>query len=334
MSDEALASPDRTGYAQGAGAGKHDYLSLEVAGGRDGQAVVDERRRKRWACHAGLLVGYLASGCLIYYFLEGWNPLQSLVFVLSIVTGVGYGHLVPSGELALVVTAAYIIAGLVVFATVAGQILDMVVQLEIEAAADLLHKGMSGGSDADSKLSYRKRCEQRRRDTFITGLVNVVVLYVFAICLFVFKYEESVGNATYLASLSVLKLDSICLLDGVHCSAGWHSSRGGEALDLLLAIFWYVLTYGIVGHFLVAASSYFGADPEPVMTKVESMTSTRFQRMDFDGDGKVKRSEFLRDRLIQGGIASAEAIDRILANFDELDKDGSGAVNMRDVSAR
>lgn len=51
--------------------------------------------------------------------------------------------------------------------------------------------------------------------------------------------------------------------------------------------------------------------------------------MDLNKDGRISRSEFLRDRLIQDGLCDKETVDAILRNFDRLDTEGYGVLRRR-----
>jgi hypothetical protein len=302
----------------------------------DGQKVVQERRRKRYMLHMGLFVGYLVGGCILYWLLESWNPLQSLLFTLSIVTGVGFGHLAPSCQISMLITAIFIMAGLAMFATIAGQVLDYIMQAEIDAASEYVGattEDVDYDADRNKKHHdvYQKKRLEARRQSFLTGCLNMCIIYGVALLWFIFGYGLTFCEAMYFASLSVLKLDSLCTIEGVACSPTAHDSVANETKDLILSVVWCIITYSTIGHFLVSASNYMGADPEPLMTKVNHLSKNRWHRMDKDGDGRIKRSDFLRDRLVQGKICEAADIDRILANFDEIDKNNSGVISTKDL---
>eukprot|EP00429_Kryptoperidinium_foliaceum_P006063 CAMPEP_0176016566 /NCGR_PEP_ID=MMETSP0120_2-20121206/7917_1 /TAXON_ID=160619 /ORGANISM="Kryptoperidinium foliaceum, Strain CCMP 1326" /LENGTH=142 /DNA_ID=CAMNT_0017349567 /DNA_START=260 /DNA_END=685 /DNA_ORIENTATION=- len=134
-----------------------------------------------------------------------------------------------------------------------------------------------------------------------------------------------------MSTIIVLRLDNLCTLEEVTCSHGWHTNSGGNPVSLALAALWYILTYGTIGHFLAAASAYLGTETDAEMTTLQRVDMLRLTRMDTDGDGIVTKLEFLRDRLIQGGVCSAGDIDTILRNFDELDITRTGFLNHRDV---
>ena len=61
------------------------------------------------------------------------------------------------------------------------------------------------------------------------------------------------------------------------------------------------------------------------------LTAGDIAAMDEDGDGEVDRLEFLTKMLVRLGRAEAADIDEILQQFDVLDADGSGTLDMQDI---
>lgn len=53
--------------------------------------------------------------------------------------------------------------------------------------------------------------------------------------------------------------------------------------------------------------------------------------MDSDGDGKVSKLEYLSYMLVKLNKADQDDIDGILAQFQKLDKDGSGELDKADL---
>jgi voltage-gated potassium channel len=64
----------------------------------------------------------LAVGTVVYSFLEGWSPLDSLYFSVVTLATVGYGDLHPTTDAAKVFTIGYILAGIGIVATFASEI--------------------------------------------------------------------------------------------------------------------------------------------------------------------------------------------------------------------
>lgn len=53
--------------------------------------------------------------------------------------------------------------------------------------------------------------------------------------------------------------------------------------------------------------------------------------MDSDGDGKVSKLEYLSYMLVKLNKADQDDIDGILAQFNKLDRDGSGELDKADL---
>lgn len=291
---------------------------------QDGQAGLDARRQRRRYTLLGCFIIYGLSGMLLFYLAEGWNFLQTTLFTLSILTGVGYGHIAPGTDAGKLLTALWIIAGVSLFASIAGQILDVIMHWEIDAVLSSFQK-------VEESESLHEMRNAERRTSFFAGLANASLAFAAAIILFMARYGDSFSTSLYNASVSVLNLDNVCTVDGVKCSPGWQSDGMGRVGDMILAICWLMVAFAVMGHFTVSFASYIGADGDPVLSRIADLSEDRFYRMDVDHDGQVKRSEFLRDRLIQGGFCDAADIDRILKNFDDLDKSGTGTIDIKDV---
>jgi potassium channel subfamily K len=62
------------------------------------------------------------------------------------------------------------------------------------------------------------------------------------------------------------------------------------------------------------------------------LTPQLIEKMDLDGDGGVSEGEFLTFMLIQEGLVSQYDCERHINHFRELDKDGSGELDVRDLT--
>lgn len=290
----------------------------------DGAARVQAKRERLEMFYGIMSILYFVTGTVVFNFVEGWNPLECTIYTLSVLTGIGYGHIAPSTSPGKLFSALFTLLGMVLFASIAGQILDFMTQGEISAVLEAVAETSAADQDGGRK-SYHAKQQAKKKTNFLVGCFNLSVLSLASVTSMIFYFGETPVNAIYLSSISVLRLDSICLLDGVECGPAGTGS-------LVFTIFWYVATYSIIGHFLLSASSYLGVDPDACLSKVQVLTEQRMERMDIDNDGKVSRSEFLRDRLIQDGLCTENAVDAILRNFDALDANRSGMLGKRDMA--
>ena len=72
----------------------------------------DARRAYRILVAAALLI--LATGTVVYHYLEDWSWVDSLYFSSVAVTTVGFGDLTPTSDGAKLFTIAYIFAGIAI----------------------------------------------------------------------------------------------------------------------------------------------------------------------------------------------------------------------------
>eukprot|EP00931_Biecheleriopsis_adriatica_P008545 TRINITY_DN109702_c0_g1_i1.p1 TRINITY_DN109702_c0_g1~~TRINITY_DN109702_c0_g1_i1.p1 ORF type:complete len:309 (-),score=53.68 TRINITY_DN109702_c0_g1_i1:120-1046(-) len=303
-----------------------DVRSVKRGVRLDGQAAVEARRRNRQLNVLIAFLSWIIGGMLLFSVIEGWDPLETLLFNFSILTGIGYGHIVPGNPAGQVAASVWIVCGLCIFSAIAGQLLDVFMQLEIDTVSQAVT------SNAQNALTLHEQRVVERRSALISGVLNVTVVYALAVLIFIFHYGERVVDAVYLASVTVFGMDNVCGVDGVHCSTAWKSSGGGKTPDMLLAVLCYIVIVPSLLNYAGSLSVFVGADTAPVLSRITKMNKDRFSRMDLDGDGKIKRSEFLRDRIIQGGLCPAEQVDIILKNFDTLDTKGTGVLNKEDIA--
>jgi len=278
----------------------------------------------RLYCLLGIFAAYVVLGIVFYTVVEGWSVMECVIVILSIVSGVGYGHIVPKTDTGMCFTSVYIFAGLTLFGVLAGKILDSIVGAEIAAMTAMVKDHMSGANSQEAQAKLQEEQRKKKRAQFIVGLANVSVLCISAMLFFTISFKEGPKKAMYLAAVSALKMDSLCAVDSIHCSKG---APG----PLAFTVVWYMLTYTIVAHFMVSTSSFLGMDSDGALHIVKHLNSQNLKAMDADGDGNVSRSEFLRAQLIENNLVEQDVIDTILNTFDLLDKDGSGELGKGDL---
>jgi len=63
----------------------------------------------------------------------------------------------------------------------------------------------------------------------------------------------------------------------------------------------------------------------------KKITVEDFEKFDMDGDGKIERSEFVLRKLMLMGILNDDDVIRVEEEFDVMDADGSGEIDMDDL---
>ncbi|GMH51287.1 hypothetical protein TrRE_jg1199 [Triparma retinervis] len=56
-----------------------------------------------------------------------------------------------------------------------------------------------------------------------------------------------------------------------------------------------------------------------------------FEKFDLDGDGKIEKSEFVLRKLMLMGILDNDDVNRVEQEFEVMDADGSGEIDMDDL---
>jgi voltage-gated potassium channel len=107
----------------------------EMLGDREGRVLV------AW------LFAQILLGTLVYAWLEGWSPVDSLYFSVVTLATVGFGDLHPTTDPAKLFTIAYILVGLGVFAAFISEL----TKHRASTIARIRHHGDVTGPEAGSQ---------------------------------------------------------------------------------------------------------------------------------------------------------------------------------------
>jgi len=116
-----------------------------VDGGRsaldDGAKDAPGAPSRKWQRYANHILGsaavlLLATGTVVYHFLEGWSWVDSFYFSSIAGTTVGFGDLVPTTDAAKLFTVAYVFLGLAIFGTFVNERLRIRQQRAVERRYD------------------------------------------------------------------------------------------------------------------------------------------------------------------------------------------------------
>jgi hypothetical protein len=103
----------------------------------------------------------------------------------------------------------------------------------------------------------------------------------------------------------------------------------------LFAIFYLIFLVTATGGFLGEVGRHMDADRGSKRDEVlnRGLSVALIAELDEDGDGEVTRIEWLKGMLVALDEADGELIDIILQQFDNLDVDKSGSLDMEDIRA-
>jgi hypothetical protein len=101
----------------------------------------------------------------------------------------------------------------------------------------------------------------------------------------------------------------------------------------LFASVWMVVGVSATGNMVLSFTNYFMRRHNILRAELLSKQLLEDMLNDADGDTEVDRCDFLRFELLRLGVADREMVDGILQRFEEMDMDGSGVLDHKDLQA-
>jgi len=266
---------------------------------------------------------YLIFGMITFYLCqmnqtnEEWSWLDAIYFCVVTVSTVGYGDFTPTTTLGKWLAIIYMLLGIALIGVALG-IIGGFLMARQEA---LLLKAMEG----------RKKRQKKPLLTFtqwrLVGAVIILFLFVGLGALVFYLVEKQ--NET---AISVT--DSFFLAAQTVTTVGYGSptinSNGGKI---------FAIPYIFLSTLLVAAALGTFADVF-IERQQEKMTQRILKAefdleailaMDTDGDASIDLGEFLEYMLVKLNKVSQDDIEKVKAQFRELDVDNSGALDAEDI---
>eukprot|EP00037_Helgoeca_nana_P027545 m.315919 g.315919 ORF g.315919 m.315919 type:complete len:556 (+) comp27535_c0_seq1:52-1719(+) len=202
--------------------------------------------------------------------------------------------------------------------------------------ADTPHTAAPAG-----KQGFIARCVNRvlqyyRRTPFLRTLVWMIFIMGIGIVFVVshprVESNDDDGSPTEDRYTFVEGLYWVCIT-GTTVGFGDFSPETQDAR--LFAIFYLIFLVTATGGFLGEVGRHMDADRGSKRDEVlnRGLSVALIAELDEDGDGEVTRIEWLKGMLVALDEADGELIDIILQQFDNLDVDKSGSLDMEDIRA-
>lgn len=281
----------------------------------------------------GAICLYLGLGTTAFYFAENsdmggnseWSVLDSLYFCVVTISTVGYGdEYTPSSNLTRWMAVFYMFFGIALI----GLALGVVGGFLMARQEELLMKAMSSATK-----------KSRRRKFFEEGGFRIMsaalVLFIF-LSLGVVVFYFILSNDPESASGDVWTdiTSSVFLTVQTVTTVGYGSPTLPSDLARGFAI-----PYILMSTLLVAAA--LGTIADVVIERRQERLAKKILTaefdleailaMDTDGDQQIDMAEFLEFMLVKMGKVSQVDVDRIKAQFHELDVDNSGVLDQDDI---
>jgi potassium channel subfamily K len=282
-----------------------------------------------------------------------WTFLESMYFAVQTFTTVGYGDYTPKTDGGKIFVCFYIHLALVCIAVAVSNIMDNITRVAAEARKraqkDAMKKGVQKKSapkeEEESGLFHEptkaeKRWAQRKR--FLMFLFLHVGTLVGGGLIFAYAEDwEEAGvegntfvNGFYFAVVTMT-------------TVGYGDITAQDPLSMAAAVFVMLFGVPIIGVTLQELTGMiFAAEKEELeLELVGGLNHSHFESMlDFTTelatacgtpakgkDGKISRFEFLCFTLVKNDVVEMENIEIAMKNFNDLDADGSGELEVGDL---
>jgi len=306
-----------------------------------------------------LLVFYYWLGSSFYTLtFENFSTLDSLYFLTTTMTTVGYGDVIPTSKGSRLFSTFWVTFGVCLVAAalveVAGMILDARDALAARTKAALL-KSMAGSTRKDNAapiddpevaaLLEKVKTKARAVSDLAAGAEAppaTLVQRVFRACpildvvLYLTVYALVVGAA-------FSAIEGWTMIDGIYYSVVTGTSIGygdlsphtvtGRTLACFYLPFAVVYTSTHLSEVPARIFPASGTDSAARLAELMAMDLSieGLLAMDTDGDGEITEFEFLRFMLCSADLADKGVLDSLHDRFCAMDEDGSGVLTKEDL---
>eukprot|EP00456_Euglypha_rotunda_P036275 TRINITY_DN2786_c0_g3_i2.p1 TRINITY_DN2786_c0_g3~~TRINITY_DN2786_c0_g3_i2.p1 ORF type:complete len:406 (-),score=64.01 TRINITY_DN2786_c0_g3_i2:17-1234(-) len=306
---------------------------------------------------AGLILFlYFLIGSLFMWSHEGYTYIDSVYFCVVTLTTVGYGKIVPVSQGGRFFVAIFILTGIGLIAAALGAMTQWIIQQKekLQQEQDRLNT-----EQHKKKIEERKQALERRRRSVGTKSdqapelqeedlkEDVVAPQKRKCCRYCSAFTSGTAKTVYfffavqfLGVLVFCTLEDHSFIDGFYFSCvtlttvGYgdltFDTKGGRAF----ALFWILIGTTALARMLSAVidskSQEVAATFAEKKAKRLLMKRTDLRVLDKRGTGQVTKLDFMMYKLVALGRCEQWHIDDIISQFDALDEDGSGTLEIAD----
>jgi len=263
---------------------------------------------------------FLCAGVAFYHLYEGWDIVDSVYFCIVTFTTVGYGDFLPLSDLTKAFTVVYMVVGVTVLAqclgVAAGQLSN-----SMQAAGEAIKVVPKGARPAEGAAS---RPRPQLWGMIRSAVLLTLIILVGAACAWLSGDEEKIKT----------KLDAIYWATATCTTVGYGdmvlTTENGRLFGAVFMLIGVALFAEVAGRFGMV---FVDMEKDGHLRRFveRGVTESMIEEMDADHSGNVDRVEFLRFMLVKMGAVEEATFDRIDAFFTDLDADGSGTIDTKDI---
>jgi potassium channel subfamily K len=315
-----------------------------------------QSERRRWLVLGVASLALVVVGVVAGMFIEGWQMLTALYFVIQIVTTIGYGDVTPTADITKVFTAIYVLCSLVIIANFFHLFTEYMVRVQSDFIRKRLramekmvfHNNNHGATNTDTQVMTEGMHEEMRTrhgafQKMAAATVAAVLSIIFGM-IFYATYEAcscSYGK-TLVKGCSTASYDTCKSTGGnVHTwstafymsvvtltTVGFGDHTPSSRLGRGIGVVWMLTGVASVANWVFKLTEYFLQErlDKQLLQKQEEVTQASFQEIDRNGDGRIDRDEYRTYILLKHGLISRADLDIIDSHFNMLDRERTGAV--------
>lgn len=305
--------------------------------GKDYEEFASSRRTIIMAL--GIVVTYIFIGALVFgLWVDGWSAVDAIYFTVATFTTVGYGDLYPETQGQRIFGIFFVAGGIMV---IGGVVLGIVFDALFETMQKSVAEKKAGTQTLFMEKLFRpnKEDDNEEDDGHRNESSSVVSA---AVSKNKMLMGAAIAGAIFIPALTIGHFEDWSIVDSIYYAIVTATTVGYGDLSpkrlgtRIAAVFYLPLCVATMAKvFNIITGRFLDRKAE----KAESQFFNRvmnledLEQMDFGGDGKVNREEFLIFMLVAMGKVDEGSIVEIMELFEKLDRDGDQTLEVSDIMA-